>query len=344
MKRLLSLLACLALILCGCASPEGSAEGKQKRYTATFLELFDTVTTIVGMADSEEAFEAKVQSIRDGLWHYHRLFDIYNTYEGIINLRTVNDTAHISPVKVDSEIIELLEDCKYYYKETDGSFNPAMGSVLALWHAAREDSLDDPMNAYLPSIEELREAAKHTSPDDIIIDKDSSTVFFSDSYLKLDVGAVAKGWAVQKVCEAAEEGLLISVGGNVYATGPKDKNGSPWAVGIKNPDTESDYLHILSIKNGCVVTSGSYQRAYAFDGRLYHHIIDPDTLFPSEKWTSVSVVCENSGMADVLSTALFIKDLDGGKELLSRFGAEAMWVDASGNKFYSSSFKELIRN
>lgn len=340
MRRFVLLGLCLCL-LTGCAVPQTP---KLKQYTATFLELFDTVTTVVGRAESEEIFTATANAFRDELERYHRLFDIYHDYEGLVNLKTVNDMAATAPVIVDAAILDLLSDCKTYFTATGGVFNPAMGSVLRLWHDAREDGLNDPAHADLPDEQALREAAKHVDPDDIILDREASTVFFADPALQLDVGAIAKGWAVQRACERAPAGLLVSVGGNVCATGPKDAQGTPWAVGIRDPRDSSAFLHVLNITAGCVVTSGSYQRGYVVDGRLYHHIIDPATLYPGERWTSVSVVCPDSGLADVLSTALFLLDQQKGQALLDRFDAEAMWVDAELNKTYSPGFRDLIRN
>ncbi len=340
MKRFFILSLSLLLLL-GCAVPQ-TAEKKQ--YTATFLSLFDTVTTVVGRAESEEAFQAMIQPLREELERYHRLFDIYNEYEGINNLKTVNDKAGIVPVAVDEVILELLADCKRYAEATGGVFNPAMGTVLSLWHDAREAGIDDPTTAALPETQALAEAAGHMDSADIVLDVEYGTVFFSDPALKLDVGAIAKGWAVQRIAQSLPAGLLISVGGNVCATGPKSEDGTPWAVGIQNPDLSDDYLHILNITGGCVVTSGSYQRTYAVDGVQYHHIIDPRTLYPGEHWVSVTVVAEDSGLADVLSTALFLLDREEGQALLDRFDAHAMWVDGAGNRYYSPSFRDLIRN
>ncbi len=339
MKRFIIVLLCVAM-LSGCNAPQIQ---EQKQYTATFLELFDTVTTIVGKADSESAFEEVAQSIRNSLEHYHKLFDIYNEYEGMNNLKTVNDKAAIAPVTVDASIIELLSDAKEYYSATGGKFNPAMGTVLSLWHEARENGINNPQNAYLPDTASLQNAAHHINPDNIVLDSEQSTVFFTDAKLKLDVGALAKGWAVERVCKSAPSGLLISVGGNVYATGPKSADGTPWSVGITNPFGESDYLHLLNVTYGSVVTSGSYQRAYTVGGKLYHHIINPDTLYPSELWVSVTVVTDDSGLADMLSTSLFLLDREEGQVLLESYGAHALWVDAAGNKYYSPDFGELIR-
>ena len=337
-RKLLSLILIFTLSACACAP----AEPERKQYTASFLTLFDTVTTIVGRAESEEAFQEKAQRIHDELLYYHQLFDIYNSYEGMNNLKTVNDQAGIAPVVVDRAVIDLLADSKEYYSLTNGRVNIAMGSVLSLWHDARSDGEDDPLNAYLPEEAKLLEASDHTSIDDIVIDFQASTVFLADPQMRLDVGAVAKGWSAQRVAESLESGLLISVGGNVCATGPKDAEGTPWVIGIDNPDGEG-YLHTVYVSQGSVVTSGDYQRWYIVGDTLYHHIIDPDTLYPARYWKSVTIVCEDSGLADVLSTALFLLPYEEGLAVLHQCDAEALWMDQDGKLFYSTGFRDLIK-
>ena len=340
MRRVVCLLLTLGVLLSGCA---GNQLQEPRKYEATFLSLFDTITTIIGYRESREEFQAEAQAIHDALQEYHRLFDIYNDYEGLNNLKTVNDNAGVAPVEVDSRIIDLLKDCMGYYELTGGRVNVAMGSVLSLWHTARNDSLDDPANAYLPDAGALAAAAEHVDPDAVIIDETASTVYLSDPEMRLDVGAVAKGWSAQRVAEAAPEGLLISVGGNVCATGPRTSDGSPWVVGVQNPDGGDAYLHTLYLTRGSMVTSGDYQRCYTVDGRMYHHIIDPDTLHPSAWWRSVTICCDDSGLADALSTALFLLPLEEGQALLDACGAEAMWVDGEGRIFYSPGFEAMIR-
>ena len=193
------------------------------------------------------------------------------------------------------------------------------------------------------SLEQLQAAAEHISFDAVVIDEAASTVYISDPQARLDVGAIAKGWAVQQVAANAPKGLLISVGGNVCATGPKDSTGTPWLVGIQDPNGGDQYLHTIYVTSGSVVTSGDYQRAYAVDGKVYHHIIDSSTLMPSSYWRSVTIVCPDSGLADALSTALFLLPREEGQALLDRCGAEALWVDARGERFYSPGFEKLIR-
>ena len=219
-----------------------------------------------------------------------------------------------------------------------------MGSVLKLWHEARSHGLDHPDQAQMPEMTDLESAARHTSIDAVVIDEAASTVYITDPQVQLDVGAVAKGWAAQRVAEHAPAGMLFSIGGNVCATGPKREN-IPWVIGVRNPaGTADDYLHTLNVTDGSYVTSGDYQRAYVVDGEICHHIIDPDTLMPSRYWRSVTIVCGDSGLADALSTALFLMSREEGQKLLDDCGAMAMWVDAEGNLYYSPGFEELIRS
>ena len=127
MKRILCILLICALF-CGCAV---TVKEENKFYEASFLDLFDTITVIKGSADSKETFQSITQSIHDELYFYHQLFDIYTDYEGLHNLKTINDQAGIAPVKVDRKIIDLLNDCKTYYELTDGEKrNPILQTLF----------------------------------------------------------------------------------------------------------------------------------------------------------------------------------------------------------------------
>lgn len=342
-QRIPALALAAALLLSGCAG-QANPEPKPRRYEASFLTLFDTVTTIVGYAETEEDFRRTAQEFHDSLLEYHQLFDVYHEYGGINNLKTVNDRAGGDPVEVDGRIIDLLLFCRELKGLTGGRVDVTMGSVLALWHEARTEGVDDPEHAALPDAGALEEAAKHTGFDLLEIDQEASTLRLTDPLARLDVGAVAKGWAVEQVCRAAPAGLLVSVGGNVRATGPKPEGNSPWVVGVQDPDGgKQDYLHTLNIDRQSVVSSGDYQRYYTVDGVRYHHIIDPDTLRPGVLWRAVTVVCPDSGLADGLSTALFLLSREEGEALAERCGAQAMWVAPDGGLLYTDGFLELVR-
>ena len=196
-------------------------------------------------------------------------------------------------------------------------------------------------------MEQLQEAAKHTSIDQMILDEEASTVYLADPAMSLDVGAVAKGYATEQVALYLEEkgvtGYLLNVGGNVRCIGAK-ADGEPWSVGIENPnteDTETPHIAYLHLAGQSLVTSGSYQRFYTVDGERYHHIIDPETLMPGTNFLSVSVLCADSGRADALSTALFTMTYEEGAALIeSLTDAEAMWVLSDGEQWYSSGFQD----
>lgn len=338
----------------GCTGKSREAAEFGNRYEASFLELFDTVTKIVGYAKDKETFEGNVKKIKDELEKYHRLFDIYHTYDGLNNLKTINDQAGKAPVKTDPIVIEMLKFAIEENKKTNGNVNIAFGSVLSIWHKYRTEGIDDPEHAKLPSMEELEEAAKHTDINKVVIDEKEQTVYLDDPEMSLDVGAVAKGYATEKVAQTIEKegitNLMLSVGGNIRTIGKKlDEKGNVvnWAVGIQNPDEGSDQaiVQLLSLSGQSLVTSGVYERYYTVDGKNYHHIIDPDTLMPSDEYLSVSILCDSSAVADAYSTAVFNMPIDEGKQFIENSdGVEAFWIMADGSYIYSSGFKNYLED
>ena len=191
-------------------------------------------------------------------------------------------------------------------------------------------------------MERLLEAAEHVDIDKLVIDEENSTVYISDPQMTLDVGAVAKGYAVEMVAQSMEarglSGYVLNVGGNVRAVGAKP-DGSGWTAGIESP-TGEDYLAYLSLTDETLVTSGSYQRYYLVNGKRYHHIIDRNTLMPSEGYLSVSVLTSHSGRADALSTALFCMTPEEGMALVESLpDTEAHWVLSDGTRRTSSGWE-----
>ncbi len=358
MKRVITVLLLTIMIFNMTAC---SLQKEPERYQAQFLELFDTVTTILGYAQSEKEFSEFAQSVHDHLQDYHELYNIYNDYEGINNIKTINDNAGIAPVKVDQRIIDLLKFGLETYTLSEERVNIAYGAVLSVWHTYREEGINDPDKAALPPMDLLREKEKHTDINQVIIDEQASTVYLADSEMRLDVGAIAKGYATERVAgEIEAEGYhnaLLSVGGNVRAIGSRgpgfrEKADSPadtgedWAVGIQNPDLESDepYLDILELSGLSLVSSGDYERYYMVDGKRYHHIIDPVTLMPATYFRAVSVVTKDSGLADALSTTIFNLPQEEGLKLIESLpGTEALWVYADGTMRYSSGFEALLK-
>lgn len=308
--------------------------GCQKKITAknrVFYEYFDTVSTVYDYSGgSDKRFQENAELVRAELEYYHRLFDIYNEYDGINNVATLNRLAG-EWVVLAPELIEFLEYAVGMHALTGGNMNIAMGSVLSIWHEYREEG------KAVPTMAELEAAAEHTDITKLEIDKSSGRARLCDSEMSLDVGAIAKGYAVERIAEMLEargaDSYVLDVGGNLRAIGEKP-DGSAWRTGIKNPniyDFNTPYVHYLDVKDTSVVTSGDYQRFYLVDGVSYHHIIDKDTLMPANYFASVTIVTSDSGLADALSTALFTMDYDSGRALASTIDdITVVWVTKDG--------------
>ena len=355
MKKLLSLCLTLALTVCllaGCAPAASTAQpqGELQRFSAPFFDVFDTVTTVIAYAENQEAFDAQLDALHADLIEYHKLFDIYNEYDGMVNMATLNRTAAQGPVKVDERIFAMLQEAQSQYEVTQGQTNIALGSVLLLWHDARDGAVDGVGTP--PAQADLEAASAFTSMDDLILDEEAGTVYFADPNLRLDVGSVGKGYACEMTARNAEaRGLtsaLISVGGNLRAIGTKP-NGSPWTGGVENPwdpeamgNTSATLAAVRLTDNMAMVTSGDYQRYFTdAEGTRYHHLIDPDTLQPARHMNSVTVITDDSGLADCLSTGLFCMDPAEGLALVESLdGVEAFWCLTDGTTQQSSGFAD----
>lgn len=343
-KKSILLIICFLLIfsLFACNEPEKS------RYEGEFLKLFDTATRIIGYAYSKDEFSEYVQQIHDELEIYHELYDIYNDYEGINNIKTINDNAGIKPIKADQKIIDLLVFGREVYFLSEGEVNIALGAVLRIWHDYREAGIDDPEASKLPPMELLKTAAEHVDINDLVIDESAGTVFLKDPDMSLDVGGIAKGYATEQVSNyIMEQGFadgLISVGGNVRSFGYKGKDKQLWNIGIQNPEKGEADLYTVGITDMSLVTSGDYIRYYTVDGKRYHHIIDPKTLMPSEYFTAVTIICRDSGMADALSTMIYNMPFEQGYRYIEDMeDTEAVWIFPDGSKKYSSGFEVLLK-
>ena len=281
------------------------------------------------MTDAE--FRVAADAVWDELSRLHRLFDRYHDYAGVNNLKTVNDMAGISPVAVQPELIDLVEFSVGLYAETDGLLNVMLGSVLSLWHDARERALADPAAAELPGDDALRAAAAHTDIALVNIDREAGTLYITDGGASLDLGAVAKGFAAEAAAKRLRalgfDNVLLNLGGNICAVG--DKAGQPWTLGIQSPAGDG-YAARVPLSSGSLVTSGSYQRYFTVDGRDYHHIIDPRTNYPAEGFASVTVMAADSTLADALSTALFSMTEAAGRALAARLGVSVWWIYPDG--------------
>lgn len=349
MKKILRILLTALLIPVFVLFP-GARASESKRFTNHFFNTFDTIISLIGYAPNQETFDSAFQAVQERFTYLHRLFDKYNAYEGVNNLYIVNRDAAKAPVKVAPELMELLVFCRDMQKKFPGATNIAMGSVLKIWHDHREQAAADPASATVPDLAELQAAAAHTDMDKVVLDEENSTVFFLDPEMSLDLGAVAKGYAAESAAklllDSPMTSFIINAGGNVRTGGKPLDGRNAWGVAIQNPfssafsdapSVETLFLHDMS-----VVTSGINERYYEVDGVRYHHLIDPNTLFPARHMASVTVVTEDSGMADFLSTALFMMSYEEGRALVDSLpGVDALWVLLDGTVYMTEGIEAI---
>jgi len=352
MKKLVSMILALTMIL-GLTACQSGAIAEVSRYSGYVLGTFDTAITLIGFADSQEDFDHVMNLLEKRLIELHQLFDKYNAYPGVNNLYTLNAQAGQGPVTVSKDMMDLLKQTKALQAQFPATANIAMGTVLAIWHDVRETAASDPANLKLPTAEELQAAAAHTDMNQVVLDEENMTVTFLDPALQLDLGAVAKGYAAERVCQEILYPLMpsyiLNAGGNVR-TGHAPMDGrKAWGIGIQDPAefiySENASKDVLFFADTSLVTSGTYQRYFDLDGVRYHHLISPKTLYPADFCESLTIVTEDSFRADFLSTACFLLPYEEARQLVDSLeGVEAMWIFKDGSVQITEGLKPMSRN
>jgi len=338
-RALLPVLIIILILLAGCS--KNKAVQPEPR-SAVYYSYFDTVTFIYSYAgDDEEAFEKNAGALSSILREYHILLDIYNEYEGVANLCTVNKNAGGEPVRVDAKLIDFLVRARELCLLTDCETDMMMGSVFSIWHDAIESQATE-----LPSEQELLKAREHTGLNLLEIDEKACTVRISDPEASIDVGAIGKGYAAEMCARYLKEnglsGYVVNLGGNLRCVGTKT-DGSGWKTGIMDPKDPENLALTVTLSDTSCVTSGDYKRFFTVGGKRYSHLIDTDTLYPAEYFSSVSVITEDSALADALSTALFCMPYEDGLELVSAMdGVQCIWIFPDGRVSCTKALEPLI--
>lgn len=231
---------------------------------------------------------------------------------------------------------EAILNLTMKYTDKD-SFNPFGGALISLWDTARE-------NKVLPDTTQLDAAITSSYPVSLNINEHSAHL--ENPKQKINLGAIAKGYITDGLNEILDEydieSALIYLGGNVYAKGKKPDK-TAWRVGICDPESPDTYLGIINAEDIAVITSGDYERYFEYDGEKYHHIIDPKTGYPANSGLrSVTIVCKNGALGDMLSTRCFIEGLEASKVLLGQYGAYAIFVTDDMCVYYSQELSSCL--
>ncbi len=355
-KRKISLLVVIALLFSLLASCKPKVRMK---FSFDYFDSFDTLVKATGYFFTQEEADKFDKKLAERLKYYDNLFDCHKEHEGVNNVYTINKMAGKEKVKVDAALLDLISQSKTLGLKYDSRVNIAFGAVIELWEKSMTEALEnDELKAATPDIEVLKERAKYASLNNIIIDKEESTVYITDERTKINLGSVAKGYAVELICnELKEDGfdsVVLSAGGNVKTIGhPNGETKRKWTIGVENPysasemkEGDSEIYDILYTMNKAIVTSGDYQRYfYGLDNVKYNHIIDTRTLSSARNFTAVTVITKDSGIADFLSTLLFTLTYEEGAEVIKDFpDTEALWINFDNTEFYTDGFKHYSKS
>ena len=245
----------------------------------------------------------------------HKQFHAYQTYDGIHNLAAVNAAEAGTPVTVSDDLMALLKLGQEAYRTTDGAVHIGIGVLTGLWKNAIS-------TATLPSDEDVARAMS-VSPtlDAMVLDEQAGTVTLTVPGMKLDAGAIAKGYVLDRVrAYAAEVGiqsLLCNLGGEILAIGSAP-DGEDWEVAIADPDGGT--LERVRIRDAVMATGGDYERGFTVDGKRYHHVIDPATGYPCKSYRAATVILplDSAALSDAYSTALMILSTEDGEALAEK--------------------------
>jgi len=256
-------------------------------------------------------------------------------------IATVNAAAGGAPVKVSADTFYVISKALDYAKLTQGGFDPTVGPLVKLWNIGSE-------GAKVPPKEAIAAAVKLIDYRKVELDHKNLTVRLKSPGMRLDLGAIAKGYSADEVASICErhrvKAAVVDLGGNVLVYGAK-KDGSPWRVGVQDPKSDrGEYLGLVTGKNMTVVTSGIYERFFIENGVRYHHILDTKTGYPAtNSLVSVSIVAERSIDADGLSTSVFALGLENGMKLVKSLpGVNAIFVDDKNRVFLSPGANKIF--
>ena len=251
----------------------------------------------------------------------------------------INRNAGIKPVAVSAETYNLIEKALQIAAETEGALDISVGPLVEEWGIGTEE-------AHVPSKETIHDLLSVVNYRDVELHYGNRSVYLPKNGMRLDLGAIAKGYAADEAVKSLEqakvESGIIDFGGNIIVFGSK-RGGDLWRVGIQQPDnSRGRYFGILEIETGAVVSSGTYERYFSRNGIRYHHILNPVTGYPAQNnLDSVTIISDSGTEADGYSTAVFVMGLEAGISFIkNREDLEAVFVTKGKKVYVTGSLRE----
>ena len=312
---------CVVAVTVSCFAGEAKAEWHQREEaimgTRVAVELWTEDAAL-----AERAMNAVIAEM-------HRTDELMSTYRPESQLSRVNDEAAKHPVEVVPEIIDVVEQALAFSRLTDGAFDVTYASVGYLYdYRERRRPSEADIAQHLPAVDYRQ----------VVVNRVEGTIAFLKEGVRIDLGGIAKGYAVDRSIELLNRlGIrhaMVNAGGDTRLLG--DRGGRPWVVGIRDPRSENRMILRLPLEDESISTSGDYERYFEEDGVRYHHILEPGTGKAARGIRSVTVIGSKSVETDALSTSVFVLGIERGMHLVGRLpGFEAVIVDGQGEVFYS---------
>ncbi|MEG2322576.1 MAG: FAD:protein FMN transferase [Bacilli bacterium] len=307
----------ILIFTCGCSF--------KKEMCETNLFYMDTVINIKIYDNDKKKVNKAFNEIENIFKEYQKLTDYYNSNSDLSKLNNSSSNEII----LDDKLAYLINTGLIWNNKSNGLLNINIGGVTKLWHDFRNDEKQ------LPTLDELSK-----------IDTNINNIKLKDNLLikqgnvNIDLGAITKGYVTQLAGDYLENIQLpyyiINAGGNVLV-GKSTKN--YYNIGIASPTSSNTNIAIIKAQNISVVTSGGYERFKEIDNIKYHHIIDPKTKYPATIMKSVTVIGKDSALCDIMSTILFLMDIESGQEFIKDYDIDVLWIDNNDKIIKSSGFK-----
>ncbi|MDP4178672.1 MAG: FAD:protein FMN transferase [Bacillota bacterium] len=288
--------------------------------TRNFYVLGTVVQLKVFGKKAEKAVDEVINRLND-------IDDKMSVFKNFSEISIINDNAGKSMISVSDDTYKVIKSAVKYSKLSEGMYDPTVGPLVNLWGIGTD-------NAAIPNDSEINKKLKMVNYKDILFDDDTFSVMLAQEGQSFDAGGIAKGYAADEVNKILKKNhiksAVINLGGNIFVLGSKVNNKNElWKVGIQNPfDYRGNHVGVINIKNKSIVTSGNYERYFEYEGKRYHHIIDPKTGYPSEsKIVSATIISDKSIDGDGLSTGVYIMGLQKAFKLIESLkGIDAIFI------------------
>ncbi len=294
------------------------------------LKLMGNNFTISVVADSEDFAQ---ENINLAIAEIRRIERLFTTYNDTSQTNLINQNAGIEPVSVDKEVFDLIERSIGISKITQGAFDISYGSIdKSLWN------FDKTMTA-LPPAEQAQKMVYLINYNNIILDKNNTSVFLKEKGMRIGFGGIGKGYAAEMAKQILIKNKvtsgIINASGDLTTWGTQP-NGKQWTIGIANPDQPTSAFSFIEISNKAVATSGNYEKYIMIDGKKYSHTIDPKTGLPISGIKSVTIISSNAEFADAMATPIAIMGIKAGLFLIDQIPDLYCIIIDDNNKIYTS--------